>query len=83
MAAPPEANDPSAAAESVSDTDEPVGFISRWGKSCGCLTGLVVMALGILVIGHFDSASWASALIALTVGVLVFALSGVNGVWEK
>ena len=52
-------------------------------KGCGCLGGLLVMTLGILVIGHFDTAAWASALIALVIGVLVFALSGVNGIWEK
>lgn len=52
-------------------------------KGCGCVTGLLVMALGILVIGNFDDASWASAIIATVVGVLVFVLSGVNGFWEK
>jgi hypothetical protein len=52
-------------------------------KGCGCVTGVLVMALGILVIGNFDSAAWASALIATVVGVLVFALSGVNGIWER
>ncbi len=52
-------------------------------KGCGCVTGLLVMALGILVIGNFDDASWASAIIATVVGILVFALSGVNGIWER
>ena len=52
-------------------------------KGCGCLGGLLVMALGILVIGNFDTAAWASALSALVIGVLVFSLSGVNGVWDK
>ena len=52
-------------------------------KGCGCVTALAVLALGILIIGNFDSASWASALIAIVVAVLVFALSGVNGFWEK
>lgn len=41
------------------------------------------MSLGILVIGQFDTAAWASALTAFVVGVLVFALSGINGIWEK
>jgi uncharacterized membrane protein YqjE len=52
-------------------------------KGCGCITGLLVMALGILVIGNFDDASWASAIIATVVGILVFVLSGVNGFWER
>ena len=52
-------------------------------KGCGCLTGLLVLALGILVIGHFDSGAWASALTAIVIGVLVFALSGTNGFWEE
>jgi uncharacterized membrane protein YqjE len=52
-------------------------------KGCGCVTGLLVMALGILVIGNFDQAAWASALTATVVGVLVFAMSGVNGIWER
>lgn len=52
-------------------------------KGCGCISGLLVMSLGILIIGNFDTASWASALTAFVVGVLVFALSGINGIWEK
>jgi hypothetical protein len=52
-------------------------------KGCGCVTGLAVMMLGILVIGHWDTAAWASALTAGVVGVLVFVLSGVNGMWER
>ena len=51
-------------------------------KGCGCLTGLLVLALGILIIGNFDSGAWASALTAIVIGVLVFALSGTNGFWE-
>jgi hypothetical protein len=51
-------------------------------KGCGCVTGLLVMALGILVIGHFDAGAWASALSAIVIGILVFALSGTNGFWE-
>jgi uncharacterized membrane protein YqjE len=54
----------------------------RLMRGCGCLTGLLLLGLGILVIGNFDSTSWASALIAITIGILVFALSGVNGIWE-
>jgi hypothetical protein len=41
------------------------------------------MTLGILIIGNWDAAAWASALTAAVVGVLVFALSGVNGMWER
>jgi len=52
-------------------------------KGCGCVTGLLVMALGILIIGNFDTAAWASALTATVVGVLVFAFSGINGMWER
>jgi hypothetical protein len=52
-------------------------------KGCGCVTGLGGLALGILVIGHFDSGAWASALTAIVIGVLVFALSGTNGFWER
>jgi hypothetical protein len=51
-------------------------------RGCGCLFGLCVLGLGILIIGNFDSTSWASALIAITVGFLTFQLSGVNGMWE-
>jgi len=35
------------------------------------------------VIGNFDSGAWASALGAIVMGVLVFALSGTNGFWER
>jgi hypothetical protein len=52
-------------------------------KGCGCVTGLGGLALGILIIGHFDSGAWASALGAIVIGVMVFALSGTNGFWEK
>jgi len=52
-------------------------------KGCGCVTGLLVMTLGILIIGGWDTAAWASALTAAVVGVLVFVLSGVNGMWER
>ena len=52
-------------------------------KGCGCLTGLLVMALGILIIGDFDATSWASALSAVVIGALVFKLSGINGSWEN
>jgi hypothetical protein len=52
-------------------------------KGCGCLTAVVALALGILIIGDFDAGSWASALIAILVAGLVFGLSGVNGFWEK
>lgn len=55
----------------------------RYVKGCGCLVGLLVMALGILVIGDFDATSWASALTATIVGILVFSMSGINGSWDK
>jgi hypothetical protein len=51
-------------------------------KGCGCLTGLLVMGLGILIIGNFDATAWASALSAIIIGALVFSLSGTNGSWE-
>lgn len=51
-------------------------------RGCGCLSGLLLLGLGILIIGKFDATSWASALIAITIGTLVFALSGVNGIWD-
>jgi hypothetical protein len=69
-------------ADEPTETEEP-GRAAKLFKGCGCLSGLGVMAFGILVIGNFDSAAWASALIALVVGVLVFAMSGVNGFWES
>jgi uncharacterized membrane protein YqjE len=65
------------------DAESAPPLTKRLLKGCGCVTGLLVMGLGILIIGNFDSASWASALIAITVAVLVFALSGVNGIWES
>ena len=52
-------------------------------KGCGCVTGLLVLALGILIIGHFDMGAWASALGAVVIGTLVFAMSGTNGFWER
>jgi len=70
-------------AETATPADDQPSRRSQWLKGCGCVGGLLVMALGILVIGGFDTASWASAIIALVIGVLVFALSGVNGIWEK
>jgi len=52
-------------------------------RGCGCVTGLAALALGILIIGNFDSGAWASALGAVVIGTLVFMMSGVNGFWEK
>jgi hypothetical protein len=73
---------PSAAPEPESTTS--AGKTSlKLIKGCGCVTGLGGLALGILVIGHFDSGAWASALGAIVIGVMVFALSGTNGFWEK
>lgn len=54
----------------------------KWMRGCGCLGGLCLLGLGILIIGNFDSTSWASALIAIVIGFLVFSMSGVNGIWE-
>jgi hypothetical protein len=64
------------------ETDRPSRRLSVL-KGCGCVTGLGALALGILIIGHFDSGAWASALTAIVIGVLVFALSGTNGFWES
>ncbi|HEX4355598.1 MAG TPA: hypothetical protein VHZ95_21880 [Polyangiales bacterium] len=55
----------------------------KLAKGCGCVTGLGALALGILIIGHFDMGAWASALTAIVIGVLVFGMSGTNGFWEK
>ena len=52
-------------------------------RGCGCLTGLCILGLGILIIGNFDATSWASALSAIVLGFLTFSLSGVNGMWEN
>ena len=75
MTAPPDPTTPS--------TDDKSSRQGQLLKGCGCVGGLGVMSLGILVIGQFDTAAWASALTAFVVGVLVFALSGINGIWEK
>lgn len=74
MSDAPETNDPSTEAS------------NRRGamlRGCGCLAGLCVLGLGILIIGNFDSTAWASALSAIVIGFLVFSLSGVNGMWEN
>lgn len=63
-------------------SDEPSRTV-KMVKGCGCMTGLFGLGFGILVIGHFDSGAWASALGAVVIGYLVFNLSGVNGFWEK
>jgi hypothetical protein len=55
---------------------------SKWLRGCGCLGGLCVLGLGILIIGNFDETAWASSLIAIVIGFLTFSLSGVNGMWE-
>ena len=52
-------------------------------RGCGCTAGLLSLALGILIIGNFDSGAWASALGAVVIGVLVYSLSGSNGMWER
>jgi hypothetical protein len=55
---------------------------SKWMRGCGCLAGLCVLGLGILIIGNFDETAWASSLIAIVIGFLTFSLSGVNGMWD-
>jgi hypothetical protein len=52
-------------------------------RGCGCLTGLCILGLGILIVGDFDATAWASALSAIVLGFLTFSLSGVNGMWEN
>ncbi|HKP55445.1 MAG TPA: hypothetical protein VJV78_01920 [Polyangiales bacterium] len=66
--------------------DEPeseTGKRMRLVKGCGCTVALLGLALGILVIGNFDSGAWASALGAVVIGYLVYNMSGVNGFWER
>jgi len=70
--------DPEAATDTDSDSKT-----RKLVRGCGCTTGLVALALGILIIGDFDSGAWASALGAVVIGTLVFMMSGVNGFWEK
>lgn len=69
--------------EAVGDEESSGDKRKRLIKGCGCTVGLLGMALGILVIGNFDSGAWASALGAVVIGYLVFNLSGVNGFWER
>lgn len=73
--------DPRAAIDEVA-SDEPSKKVKLL-KGCGCTVGLVGLALGILVIGNFDSGAWASALGAVVIGFLVWNMSGINGFWEK
>lgn len=68
--------------ETSASSDEPSTRMKLL-RGCGCTFGLVGLALGILIIGNFDSGAWASALGAVVIGYLVFNLSGVNGFWEK
>jgi predicted lipid-binding transport protein (Tim44 family) len=51
-------------------------------RGCGCLAGLCVLGLGILIIGNFDHTAWASSIIAIVIGFLTFQLSGINGMWD-
>lgn len=64
------------------DAQAPERSQGKWLRGCGCLSGLCVLGLGILIIGDFDETAWASALIAIVVGFLTFSLSGVNGMWD-
>ena len=75
----PEVTSPDAEAAASSEPRSKTSLI----KGCGCTVGLLGLGLGILIIGNFDSGSWASALGAIVIGVLVYNLSGVNGFWEK
>jgi hypothetical protein len=72
-----EADDP----KTPDDTATPKGR-GKLLRGCGCLGGLCLLGLGILIIGNFDSTAWASALIAIVIGSLVFSLSGTNGMWD-
>jgi hypothetical protein len=74
--------DPTASSTEAATSSEPKSKVNLI-KGCGCTVGLLGLALGILIIGNFDSGAWASALGAIVIGVLVFNLSGVNGFWEK
>jgi hypothetical protein len=74
--------DPQAVTESVASDDEPSTKVKIL-RGCGCITGLLGLGLGILIIGNFDSGAWASALGAVVIGYLVYNMSGVNGFWEK
>jgi hypothetical protein len=69
----------------TTDTPPPGPPKSKLGliKGCGCTVAVVILALGILIIGNFDSGAWASALGAIVISILVYNLSGVNGMWEK
>ena len=69
--------------ETVSEPESSSEKTKKLVRGCGCTTGLVTLALGILIIGNFDSGAWASALGAVVIGTLVFMMSGVNGFWEK
>ena len=64
------------------DESAPQNNRGKWLRGCGCLAGLCVLGLGILIIGNFDETAWASSLIAIVIGFLTFSLSGVNGMWD-
>lgn len=51
-------------------------------KGCAYTVATLVLALGILITGHFTAEAWASALTAIIIAVLVVRLSGINGSWE-
>jgi hypothetical protein len=69
--------------EAVENTTPETSNKLKMAKGCGCTFGLLSLGLGILVIGNFDSGSWASALGAVVIGYLVYNMSGINGFWEK
>lgn len=82
----PDPEDPtslSAASGDAPGSDPAVSTAKKLARGCGCVFGLASLALGILIIGNFDSGAWASALGAVVIGYLVFNLSGVNGFWER
>lgn len=63
--------------------EDPSEKRKRLIKGCGCSVAMLALALGILIIGNFDSGAWASALGAVVIGYLVYNMSGVNGFWER
>jgi hypothetical protein len=72
---------PTAPADDARNAPQPKDR-SKMLRGCGCLGGLCLLGLGILITGDFDSTAWASALIAIVIGSLVFSLSGTNGMWD-
>lgn len=74
-----DAEEPTPTADATASKKDRQG---KWLRGCGCLGGLCLLGLGILIIGNFDETAWASSLIAIVIGFLTFSLSGVNGMWD-